>query len=157
MTPFRIPEDTLRDLTSRFSMAGIAKMYRTHPYKVISLAREYGIEVMPASEVQNREVATIREMAAAGHSMKVIADSIGRSQDFVARRSGSGLKAIAQWPKPDTDEWRALDGRKYEDVSEAVLEREWPLPNPIDGDAYARKKAQVANTYGCAARMCADA
>lgn len=60
------------------------------------------------------------------------------------------------WPTINSDEWRALNGRKYEDISEAIMIRERNgQKEPVDARSYTRRSSPHSG-IGCAAQLCAE-
>jgi len=170
MRRFQVTEPVLRDLVARHPYYEIARMFQCDTRTVGVLAARYGLaSAFVAKAGTAEEIARIRELSAQGWPIKRIADTLGRSQDFVSRR----IKAVDEtgdlpapyrrpprtgWPLPNTSAEEALSGRRFDNVDEEVLVREWPPHlRPINGAALA-SAAQAANrSYSrSSADLCAD-
>jgi hypothetical protein len=140
-----IPEAALRTLVARYPFYAIAQIYKCDTRTVGMLAAEYGLRsAFIAKAPTEEEVARVHALAAEGLSIKKIAQMLGRSQDFVARRvremppvdDGDDDEGVSRdgWPVPDTTMSDALAGRRFEDASTDALLREWPAGRrPLNG------------------------
>lgn len=52
------------------------------------------------------------------------------------------------WPIPDTNEWAAMKGQRYEDIDELTLHREWPHPIPLNGERLKFAAFMSQKSYG---------
>ncbi|TAK98952.1 MAG: helix-turn-helix domain-containing protein [Rhodospirillaceae bacterium] len=170
MRRFQVAESVLRDLVARFPYYEIARMYKCDTRTVGALAACYGLSsAFVAKAGTAEEIERIRELSAQGWPIKQIADTLGRSQEFVSRR----VKAVAEsgevqtpyrrpsragWPLPYTSAEEALGEQQFDDMDEQVLARECPPHlRPLNGAALA-SAAQAANrSYSrSSADLCAD-
>lgn len=105
--------------------------------------------------VSPEEMADMKRLVDEGWSIKKIAKEMGRSQECVARRIGRNKMRNNDFPVPDTDEYRALDGRLYEDVSQDALNRECsPDRPPMNGAAASAYVRRVEWPSQSAASLC---
>ena len=170
MRRLEIAETVLRDLVARYPFYEIARQYQCDTRTVGVLAARYGLmHAFVAKAGTAEEDARIRDLNGQGWPIKRIADTLGRSQDFVSRRinaitdSSGGRSPYrrpsrAGWPLPYTTVDAALGERRFEDVDEDVLVRECPPHlRPLNGAALA-SAAQAANrSYSrSSADLCAD-
>jgi hypothetical protein len=161
-----IPEDDLRRLVSELPFHAIAERYQCDARTVSALASRLGLTSAfvprPGTDAEDAQIAA---WTRDGWSIKRIARALGRSQVFVARRvrgqalvGRTGRPRRIGWPQPDTTAAAALGGRRYEDVSPDVVNREWPPQRrPLNGDVLASvgRFSSRSTTRTCA-DLCAD-
>jgi DNA-binding CsgD family transcriptional regulator len=186
MRRLNIAEDVMRTLVARHPFYEIARMFKCDTRTVGALASRYGLRsAFAAKAATTAEEERIRALRAEGLSVKRIAETLGRSQEFVAKRvwaeAGDDvaerdddesdedeseedesdedlLLQCEGWPRPDTDHAQALGHRCYEDMSVRILERECPPQRaPLNGGALA-SAARLANrsTLRSSADLCTE-
>jgi hypothetical protein len=171
MNRVTIDEATMRQLVATHRFYEIARMYKCDVRLVGRLAQQYGLRsAFVAKAATAEEEARVRELLAAGWSVKAIAEELGRSQDFVQRRmeacddvdddeSGEGDAPLRTgWPIPHTTAEAALCGRRYDDVREEILDRECPpFRWPLNGAALAAAARNAAVSFSrSAADLCME-
>jgi len=173
MRRLNISEDVMRTLVARHPFYEIARMFKCDTRTVGMIASRYGLSsAFAAKAATAEEEERIRELRAEGMSIKRIAETLGRSQEFVAKRASAedsdddddetAEERYARrrgWPRPDTTHAMALGDRTYEDMSGEILVRECPPGRwPLNGTAL----ASVARTSSrspsrSSADLCAEA
>ncbi len=169
MSRWTLDEATLRALVAQQPFYAIAARFNIDTRAVAALAARYGLtSAFVAKAATAPEEARIAELQDAGWSIKRIAEAMGRSQDFVARRVHGLAKPVGAavrgrpsrgaWPRPDTNIETALRKRSYDDVDETVLARECPPGRwAINGAALAAAGRFAAGSFTrSAADLCAD-
>ncbi len=171
MTRRVIDEAQFRALVAVYPLYEVAERLEIGRRAVSVLAARCGLSsAFVSRRATAAEEARIHALAEEGLSVKAIAEQTGRSHEFVARRLNGLARPVDQgapptrtrrraWPRPDTTIEAALDGRRYEDVAEATLDRECPPGRwPINGVALAAVGRFVATSYTrSSADLCADA
>lgn len=171
MTRRVIDEAQFRALVAIYPLYEVAERLEIGRRAVSVLAARYGLSSGFVSRgATAAEEARIHALAEEGLSVKAIAEEMGRSHEFVARRL-NGLAKPAEgcappsrtrrraWPRPDTTIEAALGGRRYEDVTATTLDRECPPGRwPINGVSLAAVGRFAATSFTrSSADLCADA
>lgn len=158
-------DDLFRQLASEHPFYVVAKRMGVGQRAVSNHAKRLGLPSVGAIKLPTAaEIARVNDLTAAGWSVKRIADEIGRSQDFVARRrrEAQGLADPRKRGRP-TEGSRAGDpvsadtgDYRYEDMPESILAREWPQWRvPVNGAALAAAgRLACASMVGCSAQSC---
>ncbi len=153
-SPTPIDPDLLRQLCDQMPFYKVAEHLGLSRCVVRDAARRLGIasKFTPGPEKPG-ERETFAAMYAAGASISAIAQSTGRSTDFISSRLGAGLhqtragRVNSLWPQPTVSPEVAMAGVVFEDA----VRRE------RDGTPILAMRAPTLPTsgIGCAAAMCA--
>ncbi len=161
MRPRNIPESQLREMVKTMSFAAIAKHFGCDVRAIGKLAAACGWKTCHGKHPEKPgEVARIRELRALLWSVKAIADDLGRSQEFVARRiwrlenpeqpAGGRPRVQNDWPVRNTTDKLALKGQPlFDDVR-----LKQSVGEPVNGTRYARNKIEAC--IGTSAALCVE-